>query len=60
MTTRRNFLKASGVAGATLLLPWPQHIKYAFAQSGSLVSSTLTKFIDPPGEAWPDMKMSNR
>jgi len=47
MTTRRNFLKATGVAGATILMPWPHHIQRAFAQGGSLDSSTLTKFIDP-------------
>ena len=47
MISRRRFLKASGIAGAGLLLPWPQNIRQAFAASGSLDASTLTKYIDP-------------
>jgi spore coat protein A len=47
MTSRRNFLKATGIASATLLMPWTLNIRQAFAQSGSLDPSLLTKYIDP-------------
>ena len=33
MTSRRSFLKASGIAGATLLMPWMSNIRQAFVQS---------------------------
>ncbi len=46
MLTRRQFLKMSALAGASLYLPWRWSVPPPFA-ADTLVPSTLTKFIDP-------------
>src|ERR1051325_1195621 len=51
MITRRQFIKAGGVAGAGMLLPWQSIVKRAYADDalpgGTLNPTSLPKYVTP-------------